>query len=263
MYRNNPRHYRIVAEAMAKGVRACGDDATLYGENNFKSAKADIGVIYGWRNIDRVDHFQHFVYADFGYWQRERYYRVTVDGWSPGGYVLNGYDGSRLRSFGVEVKPWNRSGYEILIAGSKPKACADHGLGYMEWETKVAEWVRFYFPKEKVVYRPKPNDAARRRLIVDGVDYDEGILEDSLKRAKVVLTHHSNVTIDALTAGVPVYCHVGAATACSIQLSDVQHPPLSLNREQFLNNVAWLQWTVDEMASGVCWRNLKERGLLS
>jgi len=78
-----------------------------------------------------------------------------------------------------------------------------------------------------------------------------------------VVTHHSNIAIDALVNGVPAFCWSGAATCMSLQdLAQIEKPLRPPAREQWLANIAWCQWTVGEMASGAMWRQLKLDGMV-
>lgn len=110
----------------------------------------------------------------------------------------------------------------------------------------------------KVVYRPKPNDKEKRPI--NGVGYDQRPISEALASAKAIVTHHSNVAVEALAAGVPVHCVTGAAAAFSVPL-DRLGDRLD-GREQFLADVSYLQWSLDEMRSGDYWSHVKERGVI-
>src|SRR6478735_9354335 len=107
----------------------------------------------------------------------------------------------RFRSFIPQILPWH-DGDEILIAGSSRKSAIEHGFGYMQYETMMAR--ELLARGLKVTYRPKPTDSERRPI--PGCGFDEGELAHSLARCKAVVTHHSNLAVEALVAGVPVHC---------------------------------------------------------
>ncbi len=248
------RRYRRVADAMSQGIKRCGDEAMICPAA--ASPCADAAVIYGWKFNQYLKRYPRFVYADLGFWKREEYYRITVGAWGSESYVSAGLSSERLESFGVEVKPWNETGNEILIVGSSRKSAQQHGFEYMQWERQAAEAVKGF--GKPIVYRAKPSDGERRPI--DGIGYDERPLEESLASAYAVVTHHSNVAVQALAAGVPVHCVTGAAAAFSVPMASLGER--REGREQFLSDVAWLQWSIAEMKSGACWTHLKERGLL-
>lgn len=248
--------YRDIAQAMAAGIARCGDRPVMH-DLGAAHRPADVAVCYGWKARNRLQLFPRFVYADLGYWQRDQYYRLAVGSWSPDGYVRAGLPAARLEGLGVQVQPW-KSGSEIVVAGSSPKAAADHGLGYMAWERRA---VKALTAKGlRVVYRPKPGDPAAQPI--EGAGYDTRPLAEALEAAAGWVTHHSNSAIDALVAGVPVHCEIGAAAAFSVPLEQIGQAPRLEGREQFLADVAWLQWNLDEMRRGDAWAHLKERGLV-
>ncbi len=249
------QRYRRVANAMSEGIQACGDRAAI--REIGQSGPGTVGVGYGWKHRANLMKFSRFVYADLGFWQRDKYYRITANGWGPESYVRAGLPDTRFKALGLSIEPW-RKGKEILIAGSSEKSCTQHGFRYMEWEAKTAQALKGC--GYEVVYRPKPTDPNAKPL--QGVRYDRRPLSEALASAHALVTHHSNTAIDALLAGVPVHCVTGAAAAFSVPLSQIANPPRLVGREQFLYDVAWLQWTEDEMRSGACWSHLKERGLV-
>lgn len=255
LVRTGQRRSRIVAEAMCEGIRRCGDKPQVCAM--WAPAKADVAFSYGWKHRARFKHYPAFVYADLGYWQRDSYYRLSVGGWGPEGYVCAGLPRSRFTALGLEIKPWN-SGTEVIVAGSTQKAATDHGMAYMEWERRAIKRLISYGLNP--IYRPKPNDPNARPI--ESAGYDHRPISEALRNARVWVTHHSNSAVDALLAGVPVHCEIGAAAALSMTFDQIPNAPRREGREAFLADVAWLQWTLDEMRTGEPWMHLKERGLL-
>lgn len=263
-HRELPKSSRIVANAMLQGIKNFGDEAFLQ-DIGCPHKPADAAVIYGYKFIHEAKRYPQFVWADLGYWQRAtrfRIFRLSVGGWSPHKYVMRGHSIHRLRdTIGVTVSPWSETGTEILIAGSSPKSCRNRGVTYMGWETDIARKILERWPQEKVMYRPKPRDSAKHPI--PGVGYDSHrTISEALASAKILVTHHSNCSIDALVAGVPTYCEVGAAAACSVDFNQIANPPRLEHRQQFLQDVAYLQWSTEEMRSGECWKYLRQEGLI-
>ncbi len=250
--------YNRIASAMAAGIGECGDVPYIMPLRSPKMNAPTVAVCYGWKHRQWYQSYNHYVYADLGYWLRDTHYRIVVDGWSPERYVRANLPHDRLKSFGVEVQPVQCGGDTIVVAGSSAKAAAEHGLGYQQWEKDVIRHLQGF--GKRIVYRPKPKD--RFASPINGAMLDTQPLEESLSRACFVVTHHSNVAIDALVNGIPVHCVTGAGTAFSIPLEECANPTMPEGREQFLADVAWLNWSLDEMRSGACWRHLKERGLI-
>lgn len=252
------KRYRGFAEAMASGIAICGDVGYVHPLNAARIPAATVGASYGWKWRAKYQCYDQFVYGDLGYWNRETSYRLVVGGWSPESYVRAGLPHGRLRDLGVEVKPVNTSGDTIVIAGCSAKSSIEHGLIYRKWEVDTAEALQGC--GKRIVYRPKPTD--KMRSPIPGTEYDDGPIEATLARASAFVSHHSNACIDALVAGVPVHCVTGAAAAFSVPLADIAGADMPEGREQFLADVAWLNWSLEEMRRGEAWRHLKERGLI-
>jgi hypothetical protein len=245
--------YRVLADAMAEGIRKCGDRPQV----SVSPVPADVAFSYGWKHHRDLEAYPRFIYADLGYWQRDRYYRLAVGAWGPERYVCAGLPRERFAALGLRVQPWTK-GTEIIVAGSSEKAAADHGLSYMQWERAAVK--RLQAMGLRAVYRPKPKDPRARPI--PGAAFDQRPISEALAAAAGWVTHHSNSAVDALLAGVPVHCEIGAAAALSVPLEQIGSRPRPEGREQFLADVAWLQWTVEEMRSGEAWAHLKERGLM-
>ena len=115
--------------------------------------------------------------------------------------------------------------------------------------------------RREIVYRPKPSWKQARAI--DGASYaKEGQIESILDGAHALVTHHSNTAIDAIAAGVPVHCETGVGSILStVSLDDVENPrvPSDAERLSLLQDVAYLQWSIAEMRSGVCWDYLRGR----
>jgi hypothetical protein len=68
----------------------------------------------------------------------------------------------------------------------------------------------------------------------------------------------SNAAVDAVLAGVPVFCTSPCAAyrMGHADLSKIETPHFPPDREQWAWSLAANQWTLREMASGQCWREL-------
>lgn len=244
---NASKRYRHIATSMAEGMRKSGDKpftVSLYG----KHVPAEFCVSYGWKFNRVFKRYPGYAYFDLGYWRRESFYRFSLNGWSP--QMVRGHSSERFDRLGLTIKPW-QTGDEIIVAGSTAKACMEHGLAFQEWERRMVE--RLQGLGKRVVYRPKPND--RQATPIPGAEFDQRPISEALANCHAWVTHHSNSAIDALLAGVPVHCETGAASHFSNSLDDLgAHRE---GREQFLYDVAWLQWTLEEMRSGEAWKHIR------
>jgi hypothetical protein len=69
------------------------------------------------------------------------------------------------------------------------------------------------------------------------------------------VTFNSNSAVDAVLAGVPAYVEDEGGMAFDVASHTVGeiHRP---DRAQWAHDLAYCQWTVDEMASGATWEHL-------
>lgn len=212
-------------------------------------------LIAGWGFQDVIhnawDRWPHkILHVDAGYWTRTDYNKLELGGrWmsATGGE----YPQERLRAQHVKVRDSQRPGNRILICGMSAKAAHSLGLRPEEWERQAIATLRA--AGAECVYRPKPTWPDARPL--KGASFDRSSsIESSFKdQIHGVVSHHSNATIDALAAGLPIYVETGIAKPLSASLIENVAVATAPNREmrmQFLCEVAWHQWTLRELEEG-------------
>lgn len=269
-----------IAQAMYSGMRrnSAGERLCLHLRKalSFTKPDSDVAIFYGLHKHILSAYTKRglpAIYIDLGYWgrheggRREGFHKFALNTRHPTAYFQNRkHDSCRFRHFGVPIRDWQntrKKGY-ILLAGMSAKAAKAEGFAPEEWERDAVKQIREHTDRE-IVYRPKPNWRAARQLqgtrMERGVDGDVGRW---LEKCHAVVTHHSNVSVDAILAGVPVFCWDGVATApgkASSDLSQIETPPEAVDREQWAADIAWTQWSVPEMRSGAAWRYLKDEVL--
>jgi hypothetical protein len=270
---------RGIAEAFAKGCRLAGDRPRLIPEHEYRGdieKEPQVAAFYG-LNGQLAKIFNDYrrtrrtvVFADLGYFGRRvggryvGYHKITVNDRHPTAYFQRVKHDRARRAFGIEVKPWQRSGEAILLAGMGDKAAQAVGLAPAQWEQEMIVKLS-RVSKRTIIYRPKPSWDGAERL--NGAEFSPKSDDISrvLPQAHCVVTHHSNVGVDALIAGVPVFTWEGAAMPLSLQdISRIEEPlrPDDHAREQWLNDLHYCQWSVDEIAKGLPWAHLKNEGLI-
>jgi hypothetical protein len=266
-----------VCEAMAEGISRCGDRVTRLTESQYRCPEFDVAVFYGLAGrLERV--FKDYpragkpaVYIDLGYWgrldggKRAGFHKFSVNSRHPTAYFQNRrHPSDRAKRFNLRLRPWQRNGRHILIAGMGPKACAVEGLHPLVWETRAVRMLR-QVTQRPIIYRPKPSwDGARP---IAGVGFSDPKVETDvcavLKGCWAVVTHHSNVAVDGLLAGVPAFCAQGVAVPMGLSdVSLIEAPLYPDNRARWVNDVAYTQFNVAEMREGLPWRHLKDEGLI-
>jgi hypothetical protein len=144
-----------------------------------------------------------------------------------------------------------------------PKGAAAEGFGAGEWELRAVQQIR-KFTKRPIIYRPKPNWAEARPI--PGTHFtrpDSVKLDDQLRHAHAVVSHHSNTNVEAMTLGIPSFTVEGVATVMGCaDLSQIEAPLMPEGRGQWLADIAHTQWSVQEMADGAAWKYLRDEGLV-
>lgn len=272
-----PQHHRslVICTAMEEGLRRHGVDVVRKYESEYKGVEADVAVFYGLEGrLKKV--FRDYsasakaAYIDLGYWKRKErgnrfggYHKIVINDRHPTLYFQNRvHDDSRARSIGVEVESWRDGGGHILIAGMGDKGAEAEGYEPEEWERRAIKVMRVY-TNRNIVYRPKPSWKMARPIAGVGYSPKTTELHHALRNCHAVVTHHSNVAMEALIAGIPAFCWKGVATPLSLQdLKFIEKPLRPEGRDQWVNDIAWCQWSVDEMKTGFAWKCLQEEGLL-
>ena len=74
-----------------------------------------------------------------------------------------------------------------------------------------------------------------------------------------VITHNSTAAVDAATYGVPVLMTSDLCLAWEVgtdKLDQVNEPPRP-DRTQWLNDLAYANWTLEEVRDGTVWRRFR------
>jgi hypothetical protein len=272
-----PRHHRslVVCEAMADGLKRHGINPIRRFENEYTGIEGDIAVFYGLEGrLKRLfrDYREHAkaAYIDLGYWKRKEpkarfdgYHKIVINDRHPTEYFQRRqHDDSRSRWMDVKIKPWNQGDGHILIAGMGDKAAEAEGYEFEQWERWCIKNLRKVCNRS-IVYRPKPSCKAARPISGVGYSPKTTELSHALRDCYAVFTHHSNVAVEALCLGIPVWCWKGVAVPFASQdFTQLKRPVMKEGREQWVNDIAWCQWNTAEMRSGLAWMHLKEEGLV-
>lgn len=271
---------------MLEGITAAGDKPDYLPESSWSRRTPAVGdydahVFYGLEgNLPRIFEYaaevSRAVYIDLGYWGRRElgryagYHKLSVNARHPVSYYRRPqHDGERFERFDKDVIPWSmsrspkleRTGH-ILIAGMGAKGAAAEGQAPQEWERWAIAEIRKYTDRA-IVYRPKPSDPLASPIAGTRYSPKGHELAPELEDCWAVVTHHSNVAVDALLAGIPSFCWGGVAREMSLQdLSRIEDPYMPAGRYKWASDIAWTQWSVPEMKNGDAWAYLRTEGLI-
>jgi hypothetical protein len=271
---NDPTHPRArrIAEALVNGALNKG-----WRVREIRCSDVPDGELllaYGWKHRPlfeaQLRAGGHFLYVDLGYWHRRAFrgdfggmHKVVLDARHATAYFQRRRPADRLAN-APPLAPWTPApaNGHILVAGLSGKGAQSCGFEPYEWERKTIAALR-QLSNRRIVYRPKPSWTAARPL--PDVDFSaaEEPLEAALCGAHAVVTHYSNVGIDALLAGIPVVCEEGLASVLSIPLQEIGDRRMPVgSREQFRCDVSYTQFNRAEIVSGEMLRQFLEDGLI-
>lgn len=294
---NNERETDL-AMALKQGARAAGDEVVIkeargaYDED-VELVQCDLVILCGVKSRHWFAAYARagipWLYFDKGY-IRERaekiglpwlmYWRLGVCQHHPIDFLATAKrDRKRADFMEFGFAPWrkDRGDYIVLDGGSEknfkfngivpedaPRSALD------EHCEKLIKRMR-EITSRPVIYRPKPSDlsAGKGRKPIAGTETSIGRKNVNKKdwaydveRAHAVVTYNGAICVDAHRIGVPSIV-LGSAPArpiMSTKLEELEHPYLASDeeRQQWLNNLAWCQFTLGEYANGTAWPTIRE-----
>lgn len=251
----------LLTRAWTSGVR-------LFGGRIAQVKDADIVVTWGLKtDVARlVDEGKKVLVMDFPYWDRGRkgvqeVFKISLNGQHPTKYLMRESLGQgRKPPVGA---PWRERGDFVLVAGMGNQATVQYGYEKNEWESRAVKNIQDVTGM-RIVYRSKPRKDFPG---IPGCEYDDGSLpiDQAISGAHAVVCHHGNCAVEALIAGVPVFTTpdigVGSLMA-EHDMNKILTPRFPDNRQEFLNNLSFWQWSISEITAGLPLLSMRKRGLI-
>ncbi len=251
-----------MANALREGFRRHGIYTRIVTSGS--GIVADIAAAYGWNHAPVFARYRkqglNYLYFDLGYWNRrpqkqprEGYHRFALNSWDSDDCLLPDRPSDRFDSLNIHPKPFRNPSEPggVLITGMSNKAAQTHGYRPGQWERDALSLVKA-ISQDPVTLRTKPTS---KRVVVEPI-------ETALRRSRFLVTHHSNTAVDALVNGIPYYCIKGVARRLSakhITRNSIEKPPVvsEVDRMQLLRDIAYVQWTPQEIRNGNFWEYMK------
>lgn len=270
--------------AMAEGIVACGHRViwrlhTMYRADCYEPC--DVCVIFGQKDPmplilqQQREHGTPVLVLDLGYLKRGtiREAREHPDDvfWSVGLNGLTGfaempdipYLSDRWDRLGIALQPWRTQGEHILVCGQLPGDAMVRGLSHPEqWAMETIDALR-QVTDRPIRYRRHPLFKAKP---LRGVEQSRNAdLSDDLTNCHCVVAYNSTSLARAVISGVPV-CALGPGslvTEVAIQSLEQIEEPITPDRSAWAAQLAWRQFTLNEMKAGLAWRFYFERPSLA
>lgn len=205
------------------------------------------GVLRNSKNVidHAINNSNHYLYADHSYFSRGHgsSYRVSANSFECNTYKVCPSD--RRDLFDIPLQPWNKSGSKIVVCPPTEYFVEAHKV-YGWLDNTICELKKHTDRKIVVRKKPKPGE----HIIP---------LSEQLKTAHALVTHSSNVAIESICAGTPVFVSDTSA-ARVVGLSDLSfiENPIYPDRNLWLNNLTYSQYSFDEFQSGKFFDVFKE-----
>ena len=180
-------------------------------------------------------------------------------------------DKNRAKSLGLKLKPWSTEGKYILIAGQHDKS--------LQWKAqpRMSNWFLQTYDKIRkhtdrpIIFRPHPR--CRLETIEHGLKHVyrqeprhvSGTYDDfdmQFNNIWATISYSSNPGVHSVISGVPSFVSnssLAYPVANDIDfLHDIENPAMP-DRDQWLNDYAWTEYTVEEISQGLPLKRLTSK----
>jgi hypothetical protein len=209
-------------------------------------------VIHDWQEING----NKAIVIESGYIKRDKYYSVGYGGLN-GRADFNNKDcpPDRWKDLGLDLKDYRGQGEHILLCGQVPWDAAVQHIDYNKWCLDVVDEIKSVTDRP-IIFRPHPKFSVGN-VFTNVKTSNNARLIDDLRNCWAAVALSSNALVESVIEGVPVFaCDKGAMSLdVSNDIIDLENPKL-YNREQWAYNLAYTQWTREEMVEGLPWKHL-------
>ena len=176
----------------------------------------------------------------------------------------------RLTKLKIKMQPWRPRTYQpkyILVLGQNQNSHQWRDMPPMQdWVESVITQIRTVTDRD-IRIRPHPRSTFDQKWIKETITnyndvyfnqprqvvgtYDDFDFDKQLNDAWCVVNWSSNPATQAALNGVPVFTGPEslAAPIANLNLKRIEDPSMP-DRQQWANNIAYTEWTVEEIASG-------------
>ena len=195
-------------------------------------------------------------------------WKVGIDGINRDAYFGPSSNSSdRVRLLGLQVKPWRKEGKYILLCGQHDKSLQWKDMPRMsQWVIDIVTEIRKYSDR-MIKFRPHPRcrldsieaylpNVLRQEPVQLIGTYDD--FDMSFEDVWATISWSSNPGIHSVINGVPAYTGP-SSLAYDVSMQDLStiEDPILPDREQWLNDYAWTEFTVEEIEQGLPLKRLE------
>lgn len=290
----NPEKPKIIVNFI-EGVWAAGDKGEIVCD--YDPVDVDVAVVQGFvhpgsKNSPHLNLrkavFEHqqkrnkrsiivdsnlFLYADPG--NTRKFLRYSYDGIFPntGEYCNTNPNPARWdfvsKSLNLKLQPWKKKvGGTVLICCQRDGGWSMDGQPLMPWLVKTITQIKKHTDR-RIVVRFHPGDKnivqhkrnfTRFKFENVGISHTDNILQD-FKVAHAVVNYNSSPAVAAAIEGIPVFVldpeRSQARDVANTDLSQIDNPQ-EFDRDTWIQSMAQMHWTLDELKDGTAWRHLRQ-----
>ncbi len=259
--RNRDKHQKKYIAGRAFRSALDADGVTTHARERNKPSPDDVAVIWGWKQSRLHNQMladkKFVIILELGFIQpRNQWVSIAVNGFNGRGHFAPASDnGARWeKHFSHHLKPWREGddGYALVI-GQVPGDAALHGQNVAAWaKSTTAELIRL---GHRVVYRPHPKGPTP---CPPGAELSSRSLEEDFAGAARVVVYNSTTAVESVLAGIPTVVMDIGSVAYPMASHALDAPLVRPDRTRWCHDMAWRQWTLEELANGTAWNHVKQ-----
>ena len=270
---NGALNSRPIFDAFAHSLVAAGHDVF------YNNINADVNVIWIvlWngrmaRNEAVWNQNKPTIVLEVGSIQRGTTWKVGLNGINRDAYFgPNNNNDDRHRLLGLSLKPWKDPGKFVLICGQHDKSLQWQYMPPMsKWVMETIEEIQKYTDRP-IIFRPHPRcplpniehefrNVSRQDPVKINGTYDD--FDMSFRNIWATVSYSSNPGIHSVIQGVPAFVSTHSLAYDASNdidfLCNIENP-LMPDRQQWLNDYAHTEWTVEEISQGIPLKNLTSK----
>jgi hypothetical protein len=267
------------------GVLANGDEIVEFRDNALPGQPLDAGFVLGYtleenfrkkiiNKLKEQNTAAIFVDSNILHYARKEHewHRYSLDSVYPdsGQYFFGELATTKWATYSqwhrTELKPWRTAGNHILIFCQRPKGF-NMFIDQENWLDTVIAKIRNHSTRP-IMIRMHPGDGSRDKQIQKiqkkygttvSISAHENI-KDALANCWCTVGINSTPNVVAAIEGIPGYIedpvHSWAKDVAFTDISQLENPPL-LDRTEWINKIANIHWSNDEVKSGQLWSAIK------
>ncbi|MCP3447320.1 hypothetical protein [Bradyrhizobium sp. CCGUVB14] len=174
-----------------------------------------------------------------------------------GVYAVPAPGNDRLeRYFAQHIKEWvRREGYALLIDQVAGEGSTTGPFSHSWTEDVIAVLSAL---GHNIRYRRHPKALEwKDNWVPPDLEISSASLIEDFEKAAICVTFNSSVAVEAVVYGVPAVSFDVDSMAWEVTSHNLGEPPLFCDRQAWLERLSWVQWSMEELSSGVAWDALR------